>query len=108
AIMAERIGSEALHRHGPAFFANSTLAELATPVSSESRLVNPAPNLIPPDCQAITPEMAPLAGLNADEISLIVSRTPGGAANVQDIYPLAPLQEGILFHYLLETESDTY
>src|ERR1035438_10905900 len=57
---------------------------------------------------AIMPEILSLITLTQPDIDRIVEVTPGGAANIQDIYPLAPLQEGILFHYLLEQEGDTY
>ncbi|WP_319925649.1 non-ribosomal peptide synthetase [Xenorhabdus littoralis] len=66
------------------------------------------PNLIPDCCTAITPDMLTLVSLSQHEIEAIAAQIPGGAANIQDIYPLAPLQEGILFHHRLQSQGDTY
>ncbi|MBV8368733.1 MAG: amino acid adenylation domain-containing protein, partial [Candidatus Eremiobacteraeota bacterium] len=104
----ERLRQVGLHVDAAAFFASTTLSELASAVREESLQVAIPPNAIPDGCTAIAPEMLPLVALNAAEIAAVVSAVPGGAANVQDVYPLAPLQEGVLFHHLLGGEGDPY
>jgi amino acid adenylation domain-containing protein len=88
-------------------FATRTPAEVAE-VCSQVKVIEIPPNRIPTECDVITPEMLPLAPVTAEEIDRIVSAVPGGAANVQDIYPLAPFQEGILSRRLTGSESDPY
>ncbi|MFJ2709598.1 non-ribosomal peptide synthase/polyketide synthase [Pseudomonas sp. NPDC087346] len=88
-------------------FGQPTLAALAAAVGGEPE-TEVSRNLISPDCTRITPELLPLVALEQAAIDRIVASIPGGAANVQDIYPLAPLQAGILFHHLSAPAGDPY
>ena len=106
--LIERMRQKGLHADVRSLFITPTLAELAAIVSPHGVTIDVPPNRIAEGCTAITPEMLPLVNLRQQEIERIVSRVPGGATNVQDIYPLAPLQEGILFHHLMGGEGDPY
>lgn len=48
------------------------------------------------------------AGTLDDAYDAIALNFPGGLANVQDVYPLSPLQEGMLFQCRISETSDPY
>ncbi|TIU44166.1 MAG: amino acid adenylation domain-containing protein, partial [Mesorhizobium sp.] len=88
-------------------FARPVLCDLAESLGSHHEVAVPA-NPITEQSAAITPQMLPLIELGQEEIDRIVATVPGGVGNIQDIYGLSPLQDGILFHHLLATKGDPY
>ncbi|SFA91721.1 non-ribosomal peptide synthase domain TIGR01720/amino acid adenylation domain-containing protein [Delftia tsuruhatensis] len=118
--LLERVRAQGLRVQVRTLFQHPRLAEFAQAVRQEQQgeqgeqgaqvagEIDVPPNGIPEGCTAITPDMLTLVALDEDEIARIAAAVPGGAANIQDIYPLAPLQEGILFHHLLQSEGDAY
>ena len=106
--LIERLKQQGLPCDVRALFTTPTVAGLAAGLIGESLESAVPENRITPDCKAITPDMLPLARLTQAQVDRIVASVPGGAANIQDIYPLAPLQEGILFQHRITKEGDPY
>ncbi|MFJ2709597.1 amino acid adenylation domain-containing protein [Pseudomonas sp. NPDC087346] len=105
--LIERMRQIGLNADVRVLFNQPTLAALASAVGSGREVAVPV-NRIPEACAFITPDMLTLTELDQDSIERIVATVPGGALNVQDIYPLAPLQEGILYHHLSAAQGDPY
>jgi amino acid adenylation domain-containing protein len=108
--MLERLRRAGLFADVRSVFERPTLVEFASTLLSQTDFESVVPlNLIPFGCAAVTPEMLPLVELNRTQIAQIEKTVVGGAENILDIYPLGPLQEGILFHHVLNEEGgDTY
>ncbi|PQQ26173.1 non-ribosomal peptide synthetase [Photorhabdus hindustanensis] len=97
-----------------AIYRTNTLAELALHLScvrkdeETSTRQEAVVNKLAEHVEHITPDMLDMVTLNEKEIAIICRQVEGGAGNIQDIYPLSPLQEGIFFHHRMNEEHDTY
>ncbi|WP_328877599.1 non-ribosomal peptide synthetase [Streptomyces sp. NBC_00299] len=109
-VLVARLKDSGLHITVQDVFTAPTLADLAARIDATG--ATPAhtvpANRIPEGCERLTPDLLPLIDLTQEQIDTIVAAVPGGAAGIQDIYPLLPTQEGILFHHLMDPDNDPY
>ncbi|WP_455710256.1 non-ribosomal peptide synthase/polyketide synthase [Photorhabdus luminescens] len=105
--MVERLRHLGLTLTARDLFQSPVLSNLAQTLGQHQSVIVP-PNVITPATTALTPAMLPLIDLTQADIDRIVRQVPGGVSNIQDIYALSPLQDGILFHHLLANEGDPY
>jgi amino acid adenylation domain-containing protein len=104
----ERLRLQGWRVEARSLFDEPTVAGLGAVMEPLRTAMDVAPNGIAADCERIAPAMLPLISLDQTQIDAIAARTAGGARNVKDIYPLAPLQEGILLHHRLSSDTDAY
>uniref|UniRef100_UPI0036DF44C7 non-ribosomal peptide synthetase n=1 Tax=Photorhabdus sp. RM322S TaxID=3342825 RepID=UPI0036DF44C7 len=105
--MIEHLRHQGLKLSVRDLFQTSVLSQLAHKLEQYQAVPVPD-NVITPDIITLTPAMLPLIDLTQADIDYIVGQVPGGMNNIQDIYALSPLQDGILFHHLLTNRGDPY
>ncbi|MDC1162579.1 AMP-binding protein, partial [Tenacibaculum sp.] len=91
-------------------FSSPSIAAISEKLSSSGSIYEVPANGITLDISHITPSMVPLLKFNQEDLNKVVENIEGGVSNIQDMYPLSPLQEGMYFHYLMseKEEGDPY
>jgi aryl carrier-like protein len=109
--MVERLRQDGWHLELASVFAEPTLAALAaacTPLGEDDDAAG-APAPIPAGIDRLSPALLPPSlALTQAQLDAIAAQVPGGAANIQDICPLGPLQQGMLFHHLRQAQGDVF
>ncbi|WP_259699168.1 condensation domain-containing protein, partial [Pseudomonas chlororaphis] len=79
-----------------AMFEPATIQRLADEYAEELRAL--IEHCSQPEHRGVTPSDFPLAGLSQQQLD----RLPVPVAQIEDLYPLSPMQQGMLFHTLYE------
>ncbi|WP_234974719.1 condensation domain-containing protein, partial [Tenacibaculum agarivorans] len=91
-------------------FSNATIASMSEKIGLSEEMYQVPANGITVGTDRIVPAMVPLLDFGQEDLDSIVASIPSGVGNIQDIYPLSPLQEGMYFHYLMsgKDQGDPY
>ncbi|MDT9002462.1 amino acid adenylation domain-containing protein, partial [Paucibacter sp. APW11] len=111
--MVERLRRRGFQLQVQQVFIDATLAALAAHVERAGASVNEPAVIealprIPLGAQRLTPAMLPHLSLDEGALDALVARVPGGVGNIEQVFALSALQQGMLFHSLLETVGDPY
>ncbi|HEX8437261.1 amino acid adenylation domain-containing protein, partial [Archangium sp.] len=112
-----RAGAAGIRLTAKQLFSQPTIARLAAVIGSapEAPVQEPvarASGRAPEGRESFTPSDFPLVTLGQDALEALVERVARGDVlrrrNIEDLYPLSPLQAGLLFHVLHAASADMY
>ncbi|MCX2765106.1 condensation domain-containing protein, partial [Aquimarina muelleri] len=108
--LISRLQLKGFHIEVKDIFENPIIISISDKLSSLSSIYSVPDNGITVTSDRITPSMVPLVNFDQSELDKLVSKVSGGVSNIQDVYPLSPLQEGIYFHHLMsdKNQGDPY
>lgn len=86
-------------------YARETIKRLSETIQSRLRTI--ITHCVQKEQPELTPSDILLKGMSIDELDQLLIQLPH-AGEIENVYPLAPMQKGMLFHSLLDEDSHSY